>query len=64
MGDFVLNINGSHLRATASPEGSLLSVLSNHLNLTGTHYGCGEGQCGACMVLLDGVARRSCLGAL
>jgi len=43
------------------PEESLLSVLRNHLNLTGTKYGCGEGQCGACTVLLDGKATRSCL---
>jgi aerobic-type carbon monoxide dehydrogenase small subunit (CoxS/CutS family) len=61
MGEFVLNINGSHVSVTAAPEESLLSVLRNHLKLTGTHYGCGEGQCGACTVLLDGVAARSCL---
>ena len=61
MGEFVLHINGSHLRVTAAPEESLLSVLRDHLKLTGTHYGCGEGQCGACTVLLDGVASRSCL---
>jgi aerobic-type carbon monoxide dehydrogenase small subunit (CoxS/CutS family) len=61
MGEFVLHINGSHLSVTAAPEESLLSVLRDHLKLTGTHYGCGEGQCGACTVLLDGVAARSCL---
>ncbi len=61
MGEFVLNINGSHLSVTAAPEESLLTVLRDHLKLTGTHYGCGEGQCGACTVLLDGVAARSCL---
>lgn len=61
MSDFVLNINGSHLRVTAAPEESLLSVLRDRLSLTGTHYGCGEGQCGACTVLLDGAATRSCL---
>ncbi|MFZ0302357.1 MAG: (2Fe-2S)-binding protein [Terracidiphilus sp.] len=61
MGEFVLHINDAHLRVTAAAEESLLSVLRNHLKLTGTHYGCGEGQCGACTVLLDGVASRSCL---
>jgi aerobic-type carbon monoxide dehydrogenase small subunit (CoxS/CutS family) len=61
MGDFVLNINGEQLRVSASSEETLLSVLRNRLNLTGTKYGCGEGQCGACTVLLDGRETRSCL---
>jgi aerobic-type carbon monoxide dehydrogenase small subunit (CoxS/CutS family) len=61
MGDFVLNVNGAHLRVTASSEETLLSVLRNRLNLTGTKYGCGEGECAACTVLLDGRATRSCL---
>jgi aerobic-type carbon monoxide dehydrogenase small subunit (CoxS/CutS family) len=61
MGEFVLNINGSHLSVTAAPEESLLFVLRDHLKFTGTHYGCGEGQCGACTVLVDGIATRSCL---
>ncbi len=61
MAEFVLNINGARLHANAPPEVSLLSVLRNHLNMTGTKYGCGEGQCGACTVLLDGRAVRSCL---
>src|ERR1035441_775768 len=61
MGDFVLNVNGAHLRVSASAEETLLSVLRNRLNLTGTKYGCGEGQCGACTVLIDGRATRSCL---
>ena len=56
MGEFVLNVNGARLRVSASAEESLLSVLRNHLDLTGTKYGCGEGQCGACTVLLDGRA--------
>jgi aerobic-type carbon monoxide dehydrogenase small subunit (CoxS/CutS family) len=61
MGEFVLNINGAQLRVNAPPDESLLSVLRNHLNLSGTKYGCGEGQCGACTVLLNGRATRSCL---
>jgi aerobic-type carbon monoxide dehydrogenase small subunit (CoxS/CutS family) len=61
MSDFVLNVNGAHLRVSAPPEETLLSVLRNRLDLTGTKYGCGEGQCGACTVLLDGRATRSCL---
>jgi len=61
MGEFVLNVNGARLRVSAPPEESLLSVLRNRLNLTGTKYGCGEGQCGACTVLIDGRATRSCL---
>jgi aerobic-type carbon monoxide dehydrogenase small subunit (CoxS/CutS family) len=61
MGEFVLNVNGVQTRVNAYPEESLLSVLRNQLNLTGTKYGCGEGQCGACTVLLNGRATRSCL---
>jgi aerobic-type carbon monoxide dehydrogenase small subunit (CoxS/CutS family) len=45
----------------APEDESLLSVLRNRLNLTGTKYGCGEGQCGACTVMADGQAIRSCL---
>ena len=61
MPDYVLNVNGTRLHVTAPAEETLLSVLRNHLELTGTKYGCGEGQCGACTVLLDGRATRSCL---
>ena len=60
MGEYFLNVNGAQLRVSAPAEESLLSVLRNRLNLTGTKYGCGEGQCGACTVLLDGRAIRSC----
>ena len=56
--DFILN--GRRTQVTADPERPLLWVLRNELDLTGTKYGCGEGQCGACTVLMDGVARRSC----
>jgi aerobic-type carbon monoxide dehydrogenase small subunit (CoxS/CutS family) len=61
MGEFVLNVNGDRLHVNAPAEETLLSVLRNRLNLTGTKYGCGEGQCGACTVLLGGQATRSCL---
>jgi aerobic-type carbon monoxide dehydrogenase small subunit (CoxS/CutS family) len=61
MSDYVLNVNGTRLHVTATAEETLLSVLRNRLDLTGTKYGCGEGQCGACTVLLDGRATRSCL---
>jgi aerobic-type carbon monoxide dehydrogenase small subunit (CoxS/CutS family) len=55
-----LNINGAKFPVTAPEDETLLSVLRNRLNLTGTKYGCGEGECGACTVLLDGKAVRSC----
>jgi aerobic-type carbon monoxide dehydrogenase small subunit (CoxS/CutS family) len=56
-----LNVNGTRHRIETDAETSLLSVLRDELNLTGAKYGCGEGQCGACTVLIDGVAVRSCL---
>jgi aerobic-type carbon monoxide dehydrogenase small subunit (CoxS/CutS family) len=55
-----LRVNGKNHRVEADPERSLLSVLRDELDLTGTKYGCGEGQCGACTVLIDGNAVRSC----
>ena len=55
-----LLINGKEYTAEVAPEETLLTVLRDHLDLTGTKYGCGEGQCGACTVLLDGSAVRSC----
>jgi aerobic-type carbon monoxide dehydrogenase small subunit (CoxS/CutS family) len=61
MGEFVLNVNGTQLSVSAFSGETLLSVLRNRLDLTGTKYGCGEGQCGACTVLLDGRSTRSCL---
>jgi aerobic-type carbon monoxide dehydrogenase small subunit (CoxS/CutS family) len=55
-----LQINGKRYSATYPPDTPLLYVLRDELGLTGTKYGCGEGMCGACTVLLDGTARRSC----
>ncbi len=60
MSALVLNVNGSERQVDAPPDESLLSVLRNSLQLTGTKYGCGEGQCGACTVLIDGRPMRSC----
>src|SRR5215467_2787115 len=56
-----LIVNGTERKAEATAGESLLSVLRYRLGLTGTKYGCGEGQCGACTVLVDGRATRSCL---
>ena len=56
-----LTINGSSYTVDADAQTSLLSVLREHLDLTGSKYGCGEGQCGACTVLIDGKAQRSCI---
>jgi len=56
-----LLVNGSSRQVDADRESSLLSVLREQLDLTGTKYGCGEGQCGACTVLVDGVPLRSCV---
>jgi nicotinate dehydrogenase subunit A len=56
-----LNINGRVYTTDVDAESSLLFVLRDHLDLTGSKYGCGEGQCGACTVLIDGKSRRSCI---
>ena len=61
MEELLLNINGAELPVRPQVDETLLSVLRNRLHLTGTKYGCGEGQCGACTVLIDGIATRSCL---
>jgi aerobic-type carbon monoxide dehydrogenase small subunit (CoxS/CutS family) len=56
-----LQINGRAYSIDADPQTNLLSVLRDQLDLTGSKYGCGEGQCGACTVLIDGNPRRSCI---
>jgi|SRR5690348_1086413 aerobic-type carbon monoxide dehydrogenase small subunit (CoxS/CutS family) len=55
-----LLVNGKEHNLEVSPEEILLYVLRDRLDLTGAKYGCGEGQCGACTVLIDGSAVRSC----
>jgi isoquinoline 1-oxidoreductase alpha subunit len=55
-----LNVNGKSVSVDADPSTPLLWVLRDHLNLVGTKYGCGVAQCGACTVMLDNVAVRSC----
>jgi len=56
-----LHVNDSQYRIESDTDRSLLNVLRNELSLTGSKYGCGEGQCGACTVLIDGRPRRSCI---
>jgi nicotinate dehydrogenase subunit A len=56
-----LIVNGQPMDVAADPETPLLYVLRNDLGLTGTKFGCGLGQCGACTVLVGGQAVRSCL---
>jgi len=56
-----LVVNGKRSAISVDPERPLLWVLRNELDLTGAKYGCGEGQCGACTVMIDGVAERSCI---
>ncbi|WP_306394220.1 (2Fe-2S)-binding protein [Telluria beijingensis] len=56
-----LNINGRDLQVDADPATPLLWALRDHLNLTGTKFGCGAALCGACTVHLDGVPIRSCV---
>jgi nicotinate dehydrogenase subunit A len=58
---FRLVVNGQPREVTADPETPLLYVLRNDLGLTGTKFGCGLGQCGACTVLVDGKPVRSCM---
>ena len=56
-----LNVNGKRRTVDVDASVSLLTVLRDDLDLTGTKYGCGEGRCGACTVLMDGQLTRSCV---
>lgn len=60
MAKFQVKINGKSTEVDVAPETPLLWVLRDHLQMTGTKYGCGIAQCGACTVHLDGKAMRSC----
>jgi aerobic-type carbon monoxide dehydrogenase small subunit (CoxS/CutS family) len=55
-----IEVNGKRYAVQYDPETPLLYVLRDELGLTGSKYGCGEGQCGACTVLIGGAPRRSC----
>jgi aerobic-type carbon monoxide dehydrogenase small subunit (CoxS/CutS family) len=59
-----LHVNGRSYSVDTDPETNLLTVLRDHLGLTGSKYGCGEGECGACTVLIGGFSRRSCITAV
>jgi aerobic-type carbon monoxide dehydrogenase small subunit (CoxS/CutS family) len=61
MATILLAVNGHSYTVDADPQTSLLTVLRDQLDLTGSKYGCGEGQCGACTVLVNGKAQRSCI---
>ena len=60
----VINVNGTTHEVAVEPDDALLSVLRDKLELTGPKYGCGEGACGACTVLINGAATRSCITAV
>ena len=55
-----ITVNGRYLSVTAEPETPLLYVLRNEANCKGVRYGCGGGQCGSCMVIIDGKPVQSC----
>ena len=61
---FEFTVNAKAARVVTDPDRPLLDVLREELGLTGTKYGCGEGECGACTVLVDGVATRSCITSI
>ena len=57
----ILNVNGVKREVTVDPDVALLTVLRDYLDLTGSKYGCGEGACGACTVLINDTPTRSCI---
>ena len=57
---FTIEVNGKKHKVDVNPDVPLLWVIREHLGLTGTKYGCGIALCGACTVLIDGTAQRSC----
>jgi carbon-monoxide dehydrogenase small subunit len=59
--EITLNINSKEYKLNVSPTETLISVLRDKLKLTGTKYGCGEGECGACSIIMDGNLVNSCL---
>ena len=61
MNNFTLRVNGHDRHVKAEPDTPLLYVLRNDLDLKGPRFGCGLGQCGACTVIIDGKATRSCV---
>ena len=58
---FTLRVNGTAQSVKAAPDTPLLYVLRNDLKLNGAKFGCGQAQCGACSVLVDGIEQRSCV---
>ena len=64
MPSIAFTVNGKRVSVAADPDTPLLDVLRNHLGLVGTKFGCGQEQCGCCMVLVDGGAEKSCGKAL
>ena len=58
--EFDIEVNGRSQRIAVDSDTPLIYVLRNELGLKGTRFGCGNGECGACTVLIDGVARQSC----
>ena len=60
MAKFIIEVNGKEKQVDVAPDTPVLWVLRDHLDLAGTKYGCGIGECGACTIHVDGVATRSC----